>query len=666
MPISMKATVVIIGETAGGVAAAITLARQGLSTVLVTYDDHLAPVLCSLGAIETHYTGRRSPLVEEIKERIRSYYRLTYGEESPQYLECTRLDPTNPMITFEPRVLETIILELVAAEPNINVLNRCYPIAVEMAKDRLNAVVLQSFDDDERYYIEGETFIDATYQGDLAATAGVTYRIGREARQDYDEPHAGKVFTRWVQGQFPVEAARGKLNILPKWTTLGLMSGSTGEGDDNIQAYSYRLCICSDPDNRRLPEKPDGYNREDYLGIVEPPEVTEQKQYALHHRFLTDTLPEMIAKDHLFHGHALPNHKRSWNATNFPGAGKAYPEASWSQRNVIAKQHADHALGIMYFLQNDEAVPADIRMMAREWGLALDEFVDNENIPYQMYIREARRIYGRYTYSGQDCMQAPGLKRAPINADSVAITEFPLDSLACTTERQPGSLNDGQLFLMEISRPGQVPYRVMLPEQFENLLVPVTASVTHIAWGTIRQTPTLIQMCEAAGFAAVLAHQHSISPSKLAIDLLQRTLVKNGLMISFFNDFDMGTGTPWVAAVQYLGTKGLFNAYDARPFDYLTYRTGAIWIETIRRLLGGTLDATRQARTLPDPATDQADKEALTAKGFVAMLLQQAKLSQELQIDLTEYDLSANAPITRGDACRLLYNILQSKAKTLP
>ncbi len=652
---------VIIGGTVPGIAAAVHAARAGIETQIVMYDEHLDGMFTALGAIETHYPGARSPFVEEFKRRVLDFYRTTYGAESEQYQVCTTLDPNNPMITFEPSVAERILDEIVGAEPQITLLKRYYPVAVELARDMVKAVILKSFDDETILRVEGNIFIDATYEGDLAAVAGVPYRIGRESRAEYGESHAGRIFTRFVPGKFPIAAAQGKLNLLPKWTTMGLYAGSTGDGDDNIQDYSYRLCLSCDPNNRRLPAKPNGYDRLDYLAIVEDPAVTETKSYALHHRFLTYTLRDMIAQDHLFHGHALPNHKRSWNATNFPGAGKYYPEAAWDKRRDIARRHVEHALGIMYFLQNDEAVPEDIRAMAREWGLAKDEFVDNDNIPYQMYVREARRIYGRYTFTEHDAVLAPGFARAPIHPDSIAITEFPLDSLPCTTDRMPGTLCDGQFFQMELSRPGQVPYRVMLPERIQNLLVPTAASVTHVAWATIRQTPTLIQIGEAAGMAAVLSCETQTVPGKLSVDKLQHKLVQARSMITFFNEFDMATDAPWVSAVQYLGTKGFFASYDARPNDPLTITTARVWAEITARLVQDQpdFDANKSARKI----MQLIDEPRQVRAGELIELLdsefrRNGISSLESVTGLTKCNIASETLLSRAEACRLIYTIL--------
>ena len=185
------------------------------------------------------------------------------------------------------------------------------------------------------------------------------------------------------------------------------------------------------------PPRPDRYRREDYLAIELAPEAIGNRPYALHQRFLTRSLRDMIGEDHFIHGYAPPNRRRSWNATNFTGAGKGYAEADLATRRDIERLHLDHALDILFFLQHDEAVPADVRESARCWGQVSDEFADNGHVPYHFYVREARRIVGRGMFTEHDALLAPGSERTPCHADSIAITDFPLDSLACASERRP-------------------------------------------------------------------------------------------------------------------------------------------------------------------------------------------------------------------------------------
>ena len=562
---STRADLVVIGETMAGVCAALRATAEGLDVIITCAGNGLGGVFPSLGALETHYPGVRAPLIETFRHRIKAYYRERYGEDSEQYRTCVSLRPQDPFLTFEPHVARAVVEEWVAQHPRLTVIRRVYPVAVERAARMVSAVTVESFDTGARTRLTAPIFVDATDEGDFAALAGVPYRIGRESRSDYGEVHAGRIFTRWLDGKFPIDAAEGRLNLYPKWTTMGLFSGSTGEGDNKIQAYSYRVCLTDDPGNRLPIPRPLGYDRSSYLAIAQSPAQYAGVPYALHNRFLTDSPHDMVAKDHIIHGHPLPNRKRSWNAATFPGANYAYPEADWETRREIARRHRDHALGILYFMQNDLEMPEDLRAAANEWGLAADEFTDTGNFPEYIYVRESRRIVGRYTFTEYDASLAPGLLRAPAHADSIAFTDFPLDSLACSPERRPGTLPDGQMFLMEQSRPGCVPYRILLPQHIDNLLVAVCVSVTHVAWGALRQNALQMHIGEVVGFAAALAAEQQTTPGQLDVSALQRRLLARGVSICFFNDVDMTTEAPWLAAVQWCGARGFFESYDALP-----------------------------------------------------------------------------------------------------
>ncbi len=560
-----KFDLIIAGSTAPGIVAAVRAAREGLAVALVSAGARLGGSLPSLGAVETHYRGNRAPLLQEFIHAVGKHYLGKYGADSAQY----RAAVGGKMVMFEPHVAEEVLERMVAAEANLEVLRGFVPVTVEKNGRLVQAVIFQDAGGGTRR-LGARACIEAGYEGDLMALAGVKHRVGREARGEFGEPSAGRVFTRWLSGVHPRAAAEGRLNLVTAGaTTSEPQPGSTGVGDDNIQSYSYRLCLTDDPANQRLLDAPPaGYDRAKYTPLLLTPGEKEKYPLPFHHRFLIQSLREMVERDHIFHGHALPNRKRSWNATNFTGAGKQYPAADAATRRAIAAAHRDHALGLMWFLQNDPEMPADLKAKARDWGLARDEFADNGNIPHQLYVREARRLVGRAVFTEHDALLAPGSERAPVHADSAGITEFSLDSLACTTDRlRGGSLCDGQLFQMEVSRPGQVPFGVLLPSELDNLLVVTTVSATHVGWGTLRQTPTLMHLAESAAWAVVLAARGKITPAEVSVERLQRTLVERGVMITFFNDFDMATREPWVPAVQYFGTKGEFTSYDARPAE---------------------------------------------------------------------------------------------------
>ncbi|MSU48403.1 MAG: FAD-dependent oxidoreductase [Opitutus sp.] len=588
----------VFGATAPGIVAAVRAARAGLSVALVSPHVDLGASFPSLGAVETHYRGVRAPLLQEFVERVIAHYRAHPGKGDEALRACTG----GMIITFEPHVAERILTGWIAAEQRIQLWLGWELIGVERQGAAVTALRLRQSAGDRETRIMAEAFVEATDEGDLLAQAGAAFRVGRESRAEFGEPRAGRVFTRWMPGRFPTAAVAGRLALTTAGaTTSDPLPGSTGVGDDNIQSYSYRLCLTDDPENRRrLESPPSGYDREHFAPILLPPEEKERLALPFHHRFLIYSLREMVARDHIFHGHALPNRKRSWNATNLTGGGRGYASADAAGRRAIERAHREHALGLMWFLQNDPAIPPDLRELAGAWGLARDEFVATDNFPPHLYVREARRLVGRAIFTEHDALLAapPATsnvchplddkpvchlmddnQRAPPHADAVGITEFSLDSLACTTERLPGAgaLCDGQLFQMEVSRPGQVPWGVLLPREINNLAVVTTMSATHVGWGTIRQTPTQMHLAESAAWAVVLANRARVLPADIGIDLLQRHLVAHGVMISFFNDCDMAGPAAWTTAFQFLGARGFFPTYDAHPAEAITPATAEAW-----------------------------------------------------------------------------------------
>jgi hypothetical protein len=265
----------------------------------------------------------------------------------------------------------------------------------------------------------------------------------------------------------------------------------------------------------------------------------------------------------------------------------------------------------LWWVQNDPEAPEKDRKQFAGYELAADEFPDNGHVPYEIYVREARRLVGRYVFKEQDNVIAEGIARTPIHGDSIAMTDWPVDSVACLPRKAPGGNTDGILFLGEESRPAQVPYRSILANEVENLLVPVAISASHVGWGSIRLEPVWMQLGESAGFAAALAVKGQKTPAQLAPDALIRKLATNRVMISFFNDVDVTSDAPQVAAAQYFGTKGFFASYDAKHDQPLTEAVKAAWEKGLAELQKGTSEpmqlakAVQEAEAMQSPITDE-------------------------------------------------------------
>jgi hypothetical protein len=552
--------------------------------LLVQHNRHLGGMLINgLMQWDAIYGGPRSPLFNEYAAMIEDYYRDTYGTQSAQYQQARYTQEHYPMSRFECGVAEHLFNRLVSAEKNLTVLLSHYPSAVELDNSLLKALTLREYGTQNDITVTGTTYVDATYEGDLAALAKVPYRVGRESRDEYGEPHAGKVFTNISHEGGPRDAKEGKLNLhLYSHSQGSIDPTSLHVADEAIQGFNYRFCLSNEEGNIRLPAAPLDYRREEYVGYYR-----------------------------LGIGAGKLNGKALFNNALLPGENHAYPEASWPQREKIILRHRNFAQGMIYFLQNDESVSPASRARARRIGLPLDEFPDNDNIPYEMYVRESRRIIGRHVFTELDNRPASGLDRPPIQPDSIAFTDWPMDSHDCTWDRSQGYEFDGKLILTEESRPAQIPWRSLLPQGVDNLIVPVCLSATHVAWGAVRLEPVWMMTGEAAGTAAVVAKRHQTSPGKLDPDVLLRTLVANKHFVTFFNQLQADAEHPAMVAAQYFGTKGFFASYDAKLDEPLTEAVKAAWQDAVAIMKQGELDplplakSVQSAEAQPSPSTGQ-------------------------------------------------------------
>lgn len=573
---SIQADLCIYEATPGGIAMAVRAAREGLNVVLVNHNEHLGGILSNgLGVWDTLWEGKRSPIYDEARQAIFDHYRTTYGENSKPYRDALPGKSGHTNGKFEPKVAEKIFTELVKREKNMRVVRGFCPSAVEREGAMLRAVTFrrtgyQPVPTDERvensFYVQAKVFADCSYEGDLAAMAKVPFRLGREARSEFNEPHAGVIYMSPTKAASMPELARAA--ELHHQLKLRKFSGfqrikqpeSTGEADGFVQAFNYRTILSSDPANRLPVEKPAKYDPE--------------KLKLLEHGSIVSP---------------IPNSKRGWNRPQLVGMQMDYVEADWTGRQRIMNEFWDATMALLYFLQNDPSVEPERQKSWREFGLAKDEFIDNGHRPHEFYVREARRITGRYIFTQHDAMLEDGLERAPVHEDSIGVTEWYLDTHACTPRRIEGALEEGKMMLDVETFPGQVPYRAFLPQGVDNLLVPVCLSSTHVAWGTIRLEPTWMNLCESAGHAAALAIQGHVTPAELDSDLLLRKLAASHVMLSFFNDLDVASDDPRVAAAQYFATKGFFADYNARLDEPLKKSVRAVWGKGLAALREGTL-----------------------------------------------------------------------------
>ncbi|MBK8090506.1 MAG: FAD-dependent oxidoreductase [Verrucomicrobiaceae bacterium] len=592
---------VVIGGTPGGIACAVRAAREGLSVLLVNHTQHLGGFVTSgAGGWEAPYDGLRSLLYGEMITGAAAYYRDKYGEGSTQHLlsmpsQTSRAHIDRPKV--EPRIAEMLFNAMVEREKTLTVLLGHIVTKAEREDALLKSITFKPMHGDGFITVMGKVFADGMYEGDLMAAVGVKTQIGRESRALYREKHAGVIYTQERhkepgQRGFPKAADEGSLNIrYNSHATADIVEGpQSGEADGSVMAYNYRLVLTRDPANRIMPTKPENYD-------------------------------VAIAKAAGGGGFVpnLPNKKVAWNGGRLIGPQNEYPAADWPTREAIAQQYLNGMMMRLWWVQNDPSAPEKERKQFEGYGLAADEFPDNHHMPYEIYVREARRLVDRDVFKEQDNVIVEGIARTPIHADSIAMTDWPVDSVACLPRKAPGGNTDGILFLGEESRPAQVPYRSILAKEIDNLLVPVAISASHVGWGSIRLEPVWMQLGESAGHAAALAVKGQTTPAKLPADTLIRKLAASRVMISFFNDADVTSNDPQVVAAQFFATRGFFASYDANLDEPLTETVKAVWQDGFEKLQKGTLVPMQLAKVVHaaemkgSPATKETRGAALAA-----------------------------------------------------
>lgn len=615
---------VVVEGTPGGITMAVRAAREGLNVLLVNHNEHLGGILSSgLGVWDTQYEGKRAPIYDEVRQAIFEHYRTTYGENSEQYKQALPGKSGHTNGKFEPKVAEKIFNEFVAKETKLTVWKGYVPVEVKRNGPLIDAVMFVAENGKEKRTVTAKVFADCSYEGDLAALAKVPFRVGREAKAEYQEPHAGKVFmVSSSKAPTPELAKMAELHEslnLRKFTGFQTIAPeSTGEADGEVQAFNFRTILSSDPANRMPVTKPANYDvaalkKLDFGSIVQP----------------------------------LPNKKIGWNRPQLIGPHTTYVEGDATTRQQVLDAHWEATMALLYFLQNDESVSAERRKYFGQFGLAKDEFADNGHRPYEIYVREARRIVGRYVFTEQDASLAKGYQRAPVHEDSIGVTEWYMDAHACTTNRVPGSMDEGKMMLHYETFPGQVPYRALLPKEVDNLLVPVCLSSTHVAWGTIRLEPTWMNICESAAYAAVMAVKKGETPAAINADKLLRTLAEKQVMLTFFNDVDVNGKEAWIPAAQYFGAKGFFTTYDARLNEPLTMPVAMRWASGLKRINEGTLRADTLVAAL---ARDEAGQGEKATRGKFAGLLPRNQNNAELP---------SFSQLTRGEALVMMWEALK-------
>jgi len=519
LPVSaaeLTVDVCIYGATPGGIAAAVAAARSGSTVLLLEPTARIGGLLAS-GLSHTDYHSRESLTGSflEFSKRVKAHYERTYGADSQQVKD------SHEGVFGEPRVNLLVLEQMLAEQERVTLRKGAALKSVQVAR----AVISQAefAQGAETFMVRAAVFVDGSYEGDLMAAAGVRYHVGREGRDVYGE------------------------SLAPE------------KSDKELQAYNFRFCATDDPANRAPIQAPKGYRREDFLDVLPILESGKiQSVFGYPSGCVVKAQPP-----------ALPNRKYDINDVSrglirlsMPGANLAWPEGDAAARQAIFDEHLRYNAGLLFFLANDEAVPARFREPASQWGWCKDEFTETGHLPPQLYVREARRMTGRHVYVQQDSEHAPGDARAKLFKDAIAMGDYG-NNCHGTSHKGPliGGSHGGEFY--NPVPPYQVPYGALVPNELENLLVPVAVSSSHVGFCALRLEPIWMSLGQAAGHAAAMAAATKLAVDAVPVGELQKRLHKDGSATLYVSD--VPPGHPHFEAVQWWGTAGGLHGLNPMP-----------------------------------------------------------------------------------------------------
>ena len=521
---TISADVVIYGGTSAAVTAAVQVAKMGKKVLVVSPDKHLGGLSASgLGWTDTGDKSVIGGLARNFYHRLYLHYQK---EESWKWQEKSEygnvgqgnvaIDGNNrTMWIFEPHAAEKAFDQLIE-ENDI-------PLYREEWLDRDGGVIMKGTSIKSIRTLSGKVFmgrvfIDATYEGDLMAEAGVSYFVGREGCDVYGEKwngvqtgvlhHAHHFKNNISPYIIPGDPGSG---VLPRISTED--PGEYCEGDSRIQAYCFRMCLTKVPENRVEITRPDDY---------------DSTQYELLARIFDAGWRDLFNKFD-----PIPNHKTDVNnhgpfSSDNIGMNYDYPEASYERRKEIIREHVSYQKGLLYFLVSDPRVPPELQEEMAQWGYAKDEFTDNAHWPHNIYVREARRMIGEFVMTENEV-----LGKQPVN-NPIGMGSYTMDSHNIQRYIKPDGFvqNEGDIGV----HPDE-PYRIdmgsILPirEECTNLLVPVALSSSHIAFGSIRMEPVFMILGQSAATLASLAVEEGKGIHEIPYEQLKTSLLEDGQVL---------------------------------------------------------------------------------------------------------------------------------------
>lgn len=534
----LSADLIVYGGTSAGVSAAIQASRMGKTVIVIEPTDRIGGLTTGgLGQTDIGNKMVIGGIAREFYQNVKKYYQKPENwkwQKPEEYRDGgqTRTDSKeDAMWTFEPSAALKILHQMLAQEKDISLvynqrLNR--QTGVVKTNGAITSITMESGE-----VFKGKVFIDATYEGDLMAAAGVSYRIGRESNKEYGETlngvQANKVSLtlgktvsinsahhNFIDGVDPYRVKGDPSSGLLPFITPG-KPGLDGQGDKGIQAYCFRMTLTDHPENRIPFFKPEGYNELEYELLLRNYEAADgpiEKMYDY------GGIVPWINSD-------MPNRKTDTNnqkgfSTDFIGQNYEYPEAGYAEREKIIERHRNYQQGLMWTLAYHPRIPEKVRNIVSQWGTCKDEYEREDGWQGQIYVREARRMFSNYVMTQRNC------EALTVAEDAVGMGAYGMDSHQVKRYVDVNGFvqNEGNVEAHGFA-PYPISYQSIVPKIAEctNLVVPVCVSATHIAYGSIRMEPVFMVLGQSAATAACLAIDNGTSVQHVDYEKLKLRLL---------------------------------------------------------------------------------------------------------------------------------------------
>jgi hypothetical protein len=550
----LECDVCVYGGTSGGVTAAVQAARMGNRVVLVESGRHLGGMSSSgLGMTDNGSTETIGGLAREFYHRVYLYYtqpaswkfqaRQAFVEWLPKIwgVDGPRMEQIQAQFLFEPHAAEHAFDEM-AREAGVTVVygeRLDLKSGVRKEGTHITSIVMESGRE-----FAAKVFIDASYEGDLMARAGVSYTVGREPNSQYGETLNGTF--PFTPAPFPkispyVVAGDPSSGLLPRIEPRP--PAAKGSGDHRVQAYNFRVCLTDVPENRVPLTKPEGYDPLNYellwrfIATMKNVRPGPRKHAAVGLRGNGGDLG--------INFELVPNRKTDSNSgsefgSDLTGRSYGWAESDYAGRQKLWEEHRNYTLGLLWFLASDPRLPEEVRAEMLRWGLPKDEFADNGHFPHQLYVREARRMVSDYVLTEHEA------RSERVADDGIAIASYPLDSHGVTLYvDEKGELWRERGFFVG-TKPYPVSYRALRPKagECENLLVPCCLSASHAAYGSVRMEPVFMMLGQAAGTAAALAVDGNVAVQAVAYPALRERLLADRAILEHGAPATAAAATP--------------------------------------------------------------------------------------------------------------------------